>query len=78
MIQIYDGWATDYTHNGLAVLFPASCTVQEKAGNTYELEMEYTLTDEKWHHLKTGNVVRVPVPATDTETAQTGTAVSPK
>lgn len=74
MIQVYDGFSADYTHNGVAVLFPMSCSVTEQAGASYELDMEYPLADEKWKLLTTGNVIRVPVPATDTETAQAGTA----
>jgi len=63
MITIYEPTATDFTHNGIAVLTPESCTVHERAGGTYELSLTHPITEDgRWRTIVAGAVVKAPVP----------------
>lgn len=75
MIIAYDGYTSnDYTRMGLGVLHPISCTVTEKAGGSYELEMEHPIDPEgRWEWLATGNLIKAPCPVIDVGSTTMGT-----
>lgn len=75
MIIAYDGYTSnDYTKMGLGVLHPISCTVTEKAGGSYELEMEHPIDPEgRWEWLSTGNLIKAPCPVIDVGSTTMGT-----
>ena len=63
MITIYDPLETDFTHNGVAILTPEECTVHERAGGIYELNMTHPITEDgRWRAIVAGAVVKAPVP----------------
>lgn len=75
MIIAYDGYTSnDYTKMGLGVLHPISCTITEKAGGSYELEMEHPIDPEgRWEWLATGNLIKAPCPVIDVGSTTMGT-----
>jgi len=75
MIYAYNGYTSnDYTKMGLGILSPISCTVTEKAGGSYELEMEHPIDPEgKWEWLSTGNIIKAPCPVYDVGSTMMGT-----
>lgn len=63
MITIYRPDADDFTRNGIAILTPDECTVHERAGGIYELNLVHPITaDGRWKTIVAGAVVKAPVP----------------
>ena len=65
MICLYEKDETVFTDNGLCVLDPSSCVVNEVAGGQYELTMEHPLDDAgKYMMLTEERLIKAPVPKT--------------
>lgn len=62
-ICLYDPEETDFTSNGLGLLFPQSCTVTEEAGGEYEMALTVP-ADQKmlWPYIQAESVIKCPVP----------------
>lgn len=61
MINVYPAAATDFSTLGVTTLEPASCTIEERAGGLFELEMTHPIdADLKWTYLKPGNIIKAP------------------
>lgn len=61
MINVYPAAATDFSTLGVTTLEPASCTIEERAGGLFELEMTHPIdADLKWTYLQTGNIIKAP------------------
>ena len=61
MINVYPAAATDFSTLGVTTLSPASCTIEERAGGLFELEMTHPIdADLKWTYLQTGNIIKAP------------------
>ncbi len=67
MLCVYSPDCTDFTGNGLGTISPSSALVKETLNGEYELEVVHPLDDVgKWHRLVEGNIIRAPVPASQT------------
>lgn len=44
MISIYAPNATDFSNNGLSLLLPIECTIEEQANGMYELTLVHPIT----------------------------------
>lgn len=63
MICLFEKDATEFTGNGIAVLKPSVCTVNEIAGGKYMLTMNHPIDDEGLSELITDErIIRAPVP----------------
>lgn len=61
MINVYPAAATDFSTLGVTTLAPASCTIEERAGGLFELELTHPIdADLKWTYLQTGNIIKAP------------------
>lgn len=61
MINVYPAAATDFSTLGVTTLEPASCTIEERAGGLFELEMTHPIdADLKWTYLQPGNIIKAP------------------
>ena len=61
MINVYPAAATDFSTLGVTTLEPASCTIEERVGGLFELEMTHPIdADLKWTYLKPGNIIKAP------------------
>lgn len=61
MINVYPAAATDFSTLGVTTLAPASCTIEERAGGLFELELAHPIdADLKWTYLQTGNIIKAP------------------
>ncbi|MEW9093745.1 MAG: phage tail spike protein [Clostridiaceae bacterium] len=66
MIKIYDSTEMDFTHNGICILEPSYCVVEEDLNGIYELEVEHPIdTSDRWQHLIAGNIIKVSTPQGD-------------
>lgn len=62
-ICIYPPMAEDFTTNGLGILTPLECTVEETAAGKYELELVQPIDNTlRWAQIANGCIVKVPVP----------------
>ena len=62
-ICIYPPLADDFTTNGLGILFPLECTVEEQAAGKYELELVHPIDNTlRWAQITNGCIVKVPAP----------------
>ena len=62
-ICIYPPNAEDFTTNGLGILAPLECTVEETAAGKYELELVQPIDNTlRWAQIANGCIVKVPVP----------------
>lgn len=62
-VCIYAPLADDFTTNGLGILTPLECTVEEQAAGMYELEMVHPIDSTlRWMQIQNGCIVKVPVP----------------
>ena len=62
-ICIYPPLAEDFTTNGLGILNPLECTVEEVAAGKYELELVQPIDNTlRWTQIANGCIVKVPVP----------------
>lgn len=58
-ITVYDKIETNFTHNGLRLLKPTSCTVTEELNGIYELNLEHIVDDDgAWLSLKEFNFIK--------------------
>lgn len=63
MICLYNKNETDFTSNGICVLSPSVCTVEEVAGGSYELYMEHPIDEMgKSQLLLEDMLIKAPVP----------------
>jgi len=61
MITIYNPKETDFTGNGIAVLTPSTCIVNEAINGDYQLQMAHPVDDAGvWKHIEEDCVLRVP------------------
>jgi phage minor structural protein len=64
MINIYEQGHEDFASLGLGRLFPTKCEVTEELNGAFELELEHPMDANGVYDLiKTGRVLRVPVPS---------------
>ena len=57
-ICIYPPSAEDFTTNGLGILTPLECTVEEVAAGKYELELVQPINDSlRWTQLQAGCII---------------------
>ena len=64
MICIYESDCTDFSNNGLGLLNPQACSVNETLNGEYEVQMTHPIDDAgKWKRICTDRILRVPVPA---------------
>ena len=62
-ICIYPPLADDFTTNGLGILLPLECTVEEQAAGKYELELVHPIDNTlRWAQITNGCIVKVPAP----------------
>ena len=62
-ICIYPPTAEDFTTNGLGILNPLECTVEEVAAGKYELELVQPIDNTlRWAQIANGCIIKVPVP----------------
>ena len=62
-ICIYPPSAEDFTTNGLGILQPIECTVDEEAAGKYELELVHPIDSTlRWAQIQNGCIIKVPVP----------------
>lgn len=63
MITIYDKNASSFSGNGIGVLWPDSCVVNEEANGQYEIDMVHPMTDDmRYMLIEVDRILRVPVP----------------
>ena len=66
-IWIYEQGHEDFSTNGLGSLIPARCETKEEQNGAYELELDHPIDEDGlFSLLKTGRVIKVPVPAQTT------------
>ena len=64
MICVYPADCTDFSSNGLGVVTPMSCTVNETLNGEWELTLVHDIDERgKWMRLAEGCILRAPVPA---------------
>ena len=62
-ICIYAPDAQDFSTNGLGILTPLECTIEEQAGGMYELKLVHPIDYAgRWTHIQTGCVIKAPAP----------------
>ena len=62
-ICIYPPNAEDFTTNGLGILTPLECTVEEVAAGKYELELVHPIDNTlRWAQIANGCILKVPAP----------------
>ena len=62
-ICIYPPLAEDFTTNGLGILTPLECTVEEQAAGKYEIELVHPIDSTlRWMQIQNGCIVKVPAP----------------
>ena len=62
-IAIYPPKCEDFSTNGLGILTPLECTVEEQAAGMYELKLVQPIDDTlRWAQLNVGCILRAPVP----------------
>lgn len=62
-ICIYPPSADDFTTNGLGILQPIECTVEEEAAGKYELELVHPIDSTlRWAQIQNGCIIKAPVP----------------
>lgn len=67
MIWIYEQGHEDFSTNGLGSLRPARCEIKEEQNGAYELELDHPIDEDGlFSLLKTGRVIKAPVPAQTT------------
>lgn len=62
-IPIYSKNADDFSTNGMGLLLPVECTVEEQAAGMYELTLVQPIDETlRWAQLQSGNIIKAPVP----------------
>lgn len=63
-ICIYEARTDDFSTNGLSVLYPISCEIEETENGMFELMLEHPIDDSnRWAQIREGAIVKAPVPA---------------
>lgn len=63
MISIYAPNATDFSNNGLSLLLPIECTIEEQANGMYELTLVHPITsDLRWAQIQNGCIIKADAP----------------
>ena len=77
MITIYPADASDFTGLGLGALCPAECSIEERAGGMYELQMTHPMDEGgKWLNIDVWRVLRAPAPVRETPLVEIGHEVT--
>lgn len=62
-ICIYPPSAEDFSNNGLGILTPLECTVEEVAAGKYELELVHPIDNTlRWMQIAVGYIIKAPSP----------------
>lgn len=62
-ICIYSPSTTDFSNNGLGILTPLECTVEEHAAGMYELTLVHPIDGSfRWMQLQAGFIIKAPCP----------------
>ena len=62
-ICIYPPNAGDFTTNGLGILQPIECTIEEEAAGKYELELVHPIDSTlRWAQIQNGCIIKAPAP----------------
>lgn len=60
---IYAPHETDFSNNGLGLLLPIECAVEEEAAGKYELTLTHPITDDlRWAQIQNGCIIKANVP----------------
>lgn len=72
-ICVYAPDTTDFANNGLSVLTPLECTVEEQSAGIYECKLIHPIDNSyRWMQLQHGYMLKVPVPVRESpETEET-------
>lgn len=77
MITIYPADASDFTGLGLGALSPTECTIEERAGGMYELQMTHPMdVGGKWWNIDMWRILRAPAPVRETPLVEMGHALT--
>lgn len=72
LIAIYAPNATDFSNNGLGLLLPTECTVEEQANGMYELTVVHPITgDLRWAQIQNGCIIKADAPVRETPLYET-------
>lgn len=78
MIPIYPETCTDFTTNGLGLLTPLECTVEEQAGGLYELTILHPIDESlRFSLIQPGAIVKAPAPVRETPLYEAPAASEP-
>ena len=59
LIAIYAPGAEDFSTNGLGLLLPSECTIEEQANGMYELTLVHPITsDLRWMQIQNGCIIK--------------------
>lgn len=62
-VPIYSADADDFSGNGLGLLLPSECTVEETAGGMYNLRLVQPITNDlRWSLIANGCIIKAAVP----------------
>ncbi len=71
MITLHSALTEDWAGNGICVLLPTECEIEEEAGGLYELTMTHTISDDlRARAIERGMLIKTPVPARETPLIQ--------
>jgi phage minor structural protein len=71
MITLHDPSAERWETNGICVLLPTICDIEEEAGGFYELTMTHPITDDlRALAIQRGYIIKAPVPRMETPLIQ--------
>lgn len=63
IVTIYSPTADDFSSNGLGILQPISCTVEEERNGMYELTIVHPIaSDMRWAQIQSGCIIKADVP----------------
>ena len=62
-IAIYPPHCDDFSTNGLGILTPLECTIEEQAGGMYEMKLVHPIDNTlRWAQISIGCILRAPAP----------------
>lgn len=62
-ICIYPPSTEDFSTNGLGILQPIECTIEEEAAGKYELELVHPIdSTQRWAQIQNGCIIKAPAP----------------
>ena len=66
-ITLHAEGSQDYSNNGICILLPTECKIEEQGGGLYELTLTHPITDDlRAQSLQRGMLIKAPVPARET------------